>query len=440
MTGVFAQAISEAAAGGWWALLKTAAGEFSSLPLMIVAQWWLYFRQKEQIMDQESLSLAPGSGVDSGRPPWPAVLLAALPHILLATSMSISSVAPSWSGTTYYGLLIIMGLALLFAWRQGWPLWSGSWAGYWLFFAYGLAGRLLPWRPGLDYLLLLPPLAIGLLFFLRRPLYGLLAVIAPMLFMTHLFAFELVAGGEWVWSAIWLLLGVTAGAIVWLGTVRAGVLLTVAFHFMAGLIISVARSYLPYHGPAGMEMGPRPTPELATLVNDFAPLTLAAITLPLALLLLHPLGQLAGRAGQRGRRSHKVLLLGMAITFGGVFVLRARPSLVDGASGTLASVSVGTGLLLSLGAAVTLIRALRSDSDLRWQDLLLPLLAAFAPLVIFALARPFATAGQYSVSFQVQLVLSYTGVLIWTVLTILILIGEPRETARHEIVVEAVPG
>lgn len=444
MKGVFAQAISEAAAGGWWALLKTTAGEFSSLPLMVVAEWWSYFRQKERIMGQERLSLVPESAVDGGRTPRLAVLLAALPHILLATSMSLSSVfarvAPSWSGATYYGLLIIMGLALLFAWRQGWPLWSGSWAGYWLFFAYGLAGRLVPWRPGLEYLLMLPPLAIGLLLFLRRPLYGLLAVVAPMLFMTHLFAFELVAGGEWVWSSIWLLLGVTAGAIVWLGSVRAGVLLTVASQLVAGLIISTARSVLPYRGLGPTPMGPRPTPELATLLNDFVPLTLAAITLPLALLLLHPLGQLAGRGGNKGRHSHKVLLLGLAITFGGVFALRARPSLVDGMSSTFASVAVTAGLLLALGAAVTLIRALRSDPNASWQDLLLPLLAAFAPLVIFALPHPFPTAGHYSAGFQAQLVLSYAGVLAWTLLAILTLVRGSGGRAQPDIVMEAVPG
>jgi len=374
---------------------------------------------------------------ETTRGKWVGPLLAALPHLLISIVFVLSGLLPSWFN---YGLLITMGAAFLLAWRQGWPLWSGSWAGYWLFFAYGGASSLLPWRPGLDYLLLLPPVAVGLLLFLRRPLYGLLAVVAPLLYMTHIFAFELVAGGEWVWGGIWILLAVTAGAIVWLDSVRAGVLLTIAFHLVAGLIISVARSYLPYRGLGATNLGPRPTPEVATLLNDFLPLTLASITLPLALLLLRPLGRLAGRSGNRGRRSHRLLLLGMAVTFGGLFGLRARPSLLDGTSSTLAAFAVGAGLLLSLGAAIMLIRETWSDPDVLWPDLLLPLLAALAPFVVFTLADPFAEVGQYSFSFRVQVVASYAGVLTWTLLTVVTLIGARGGRAQPKISVEAAPG
>lgn len=400
----------------------------------VLSTCYSLIRQKEQMMGRERLSLAPGPAVDGARASWPAVLLAALPHLLLATTMALPGRA--WFNS---GLLIAAGAAFLLAWRQGWPLWSGSWAGYWLFFAYGWTSSLLPWRPGLDYLLALPPLAVGLFLFLRRPLYALLAVIAPMLFVTRLFAFELVAGGNWVWGGLWFLLAIATGAIVWWGSLRAGVLLIVAFQLVAGLIISVARSYLPHRSPTGTPLGPRPAPELATLVNDFLPLTLAAITLPLALLLLHPLGRLAGRGGERGRRS-QMLLLCMAITFGGVFALRTRLSFLDGTSSTLAVVAVGAGLLLSLGAAVGLIRASWSGDGFSWRDALLPLLSAFAPLVVFALAQPFPAGGQYSASFQVQLVLSYAAVMAWTLLVILTLVGGRSGRARPKFSVEAVPG
>lgn len=444
MKEVFAEAMAEAARRGRWPLLKTAGLEFGSLPALIVLEWRSHIRQKEHLMGQARLNLTPATGVGGGRGSWPAVLLAALPHFLLATTMALTAAfagpAPSWFTALRYGMLAVLGVALLLAWRLGWPLWSGSWAGYWILFPFFWASSILPWRPGLDYLLMLPPVAIGLLLFLRRPLVGLLAIVAPMLFMTRLFAFELVAGGDWVWSGIWLLLGITAGAIVWRASVRAGVLLTVAFHFVAGLFITVARSYLPYRSPTGMSLGPRPTPQLATLVNDFVPLTLAAITLPLALLLLRPLGRLAGRGGKRSRRNHRLLLLGMAVTFGGVFALRARPSFLDGTSNTLAVVAVAVGLFLSLGAAVALIRVTWSGAGATWQDALLPLLSAFAPLVVFALARPFPTAGQYRDGFQVQVFLSYTGVLTWTLLAILTLVRRDGGRAQPEITMEAVPG
>ena len=374
-----------------------------------------------------------------------AALLAALPHLLFATTMTLSTAfagtAPSWLDAFGYGVLVITGIVLLLAWWRGWPLWSGGWAGYWLLIPYLWAMGRVPWRPGLDYMLALPPLAIGLFIFLRRPLYGLLTFVAPVLLMTRVFAFELelVVGQDWVWSGIWLLLALVTGAIVWLGSIRAGVLLIITFELVTGLILTVARSYLPYHGPPGMEMAPRATPATATLVNNFLPLTLAAITLPLALLLLRPLGRLARRGGPQGRRSHKLLLLGMAITFGGVFARRARPFSLGEIGGTVAAVAVVAGLLLSLGAAVALMRAVWSDGRPRWRQILLPLLAAFAPLVVFALPDPFVTAGRYSNSFEIQVTLSYVGVLLWTLLAIAILFGGGGRAAQAESVGQAAP-
>lgn len=371
---------------------------------------------------------------------WTGSLLAALPHLILATTMAMSGAssgaAPSWFIALRYGLLVMMGVALLLAWRLRWPLWSGSWAGYWLLFLYFWVSEQLAWRPGLDYLLLLPLAGIGLLLFRRRSLYGLLAIVAPLLLMTRVFVFELFTGGDWVWSGIWLLLALTAGTIVWLDSIRAGVLLTLAFQLATGLIFSIARSYLPYRSPPGMEMGPRPVPELETLVNDFAPLTLAAITIPMALLLLHPLRRLAELGGRGGRRSHRLLLLGMFLTFGSLLALRTRPSLLNElslTSSTVTSVAVAAGLLLSLGAAFVLTRAVWSGPGTPLHDLLLPLLSAFAPLVVFALAPPFAPDGRYSDRLQMQIILSYAGVLTWTILALMILVWRRVDPSQPEI-------
>ena len=341
-----------------------------------------------------------------GRPN--AAFLAALPHLVFAIFFALPGIAGGGLGIL---LLVMMAAAFLLAWWQGWPLWSGSWAGYWLVYALIQASSWLPSLPGLELLI---PLAVGIFIFQRRPLLGLLASTPPLLLLPRFFVFELVTGGEWVWSAIYLLLALTAGTIVWRNSLRAGTLLMIGFHLIAGLAIALARSYLPFRF---IELGPRQTSELATLINDFVPLTLAVITILLALLLLQPLGRLAARARRQGRSRQALLLLGMALTLGGVFALRTQPHLTNAASpaaaATIASLAIVTGLVLSLSAAMLLTRVVWPDARPRFPDLLLPLLAALAPLVVFALAPPVAPVGRYSDRFQTVLFLSYGGVILW---------------------------
>jgi hypothetical protein len=384
--------------------------------------------------------------VDGGAS-WSAILLAALPHLLMAVLSGLSGIfmgrPPSGIALLGYGMLIAMVAAFLLAWRRGWPLWSGSWAGYWLMLP--VFGSLLPSWPGLEYLFLVSLLVVGALIFQRHPVYGLLASSPPLLLMTRLFVFELVMGGEWVMTGVWLLLALTAGAIVWQGSIRTGVLLLVGLHLVTGLAFAVGRSYLPFRFEG---MGARQTPELETLINDLAPPTLAAIAILLALLLLHPLRQLAVRSGRRGWRSRLMLLLGMLLTLGSVFALRVRPrwqpSLIIGTSpitaGVIASIGVAVGLVLSLVAAFLLTKDVWSNPQDRFEGLLLPLLSAFAPLVVFALAHPFAPDGQYGDRFQVQVILSYAGVVAWTLLALLVLVWRHGDPARPEIMMEGARG
>ena len=357
-----------------------------------------------------------------------AIFLAALPHFLFASLTALSSIfAGRLISAPRLLLLIVAAMAFLLAWRQGWPLWSGSWIGYWLLLLLPLGARLS--LPGVEVLLLLPLLVVGVLIFQRHPLQGLLASSLPLLLITRVFVFELVTGGEWVWSGVWLLLAFTSAAIVWLGSVRAGALLLIGFHLVTGLAFALARSYLPYRG-LGQTIA-REAPELETLVNDFVPLTLAVITILLALLLLQPLRWLAAQGGRRGRYRHGLLLLSMLLTLGGVLTLRAQPRLINAASPEIAviiaSLAIAAGLMLSVGAAFLLTRAVWREGRGRIHALLLPLLAAFASLVVFALAPPFAPDGRYSAHFQTIIALSYAGVILWSLATLLVIMLSYRD-------------
>jgi hypothetical protein len=361
------------------------------------------------------------SGADGERANWRDICLAALPHLLLASTFGPSALFPSSlvaARLMPYLLLAAMLAAFLLAWRRGWPLWSGSWAGYWLLLPF-YAFSWLPLRM-IELLVLLVLLVAGAFIFQRRPLYGLLASFPPLLLLTRLFAFELVSGGEWILSGIWLLLAITAGAIVWWGSLRAGVRLMIAFHLAAGLAFALGLAYLPYRWPG--HMGARQPPTLVELVNDFAPLTLVAVVIPLALLLLHPLWQLGRQGGSSGRRSHWLLLGGMALTFGGFFIGRMQPALLPGDITSIVSpLLTVSGLLLAVAAAVWLARISWLRTNGRFYVALLPLLAVLAPLVVFRLARPFGHVGPYDDSFQVMVLLSYIGVFLWLFGTLLVI-------------------
>jgi hypothetical protein len=371
------------------------------------------------------------SGADGERADWRDICLAALPHLLLASIFGPSTLfAGSLPALMPYLLLAVMVAGFLLSWWRGWPLWSGSWAGYWLLVPF-YAFSWLPLRT-VELLILLVLLIAGAFIFQRRPLYGLLASFPPLLLITRLFAFELVSGGEWIWSGIWLFLALTAAAIVWRGSLQAGVWLTIAFHLAAGLAFTLGRAYLPYRWPG--HMGARQPPTLVELVNDFVPLALVAVVIPLAFLLLHPLWQLGRQGGASGPRSHRLLLVGMALTFSGFFIGRMQPALLpEDIIRIVSPLLAVSGLLLALAAAVWLARTGWHGKDGRFYMVLLPLLAVLAPLVVFRPARPLVQFGPYSNSFQVMVLLSYAGVVLW-LFGALLLINRQAQSGIEEAV------
>jgi hypothetical protein len=366
-----------------------------------------------------------GDGWQESFRKWSDILLAMLPHLLFAFLMGN---VPGAAVFLPYVLPVALVAALLWAWWHGWPLWSGSWAGYWLLFAFVYTSFWLS-LPGLDLVSFILLVVIFLFIGQRRPLFGLLTSLPLLLLLPRFFVFELVAGGEWVMGGIWLLLAVTAGVIVWRNSLRTGILLVVGFHVTAGLAFALGQSYLPYRFPL-MSPGPRQPPALATLVNDFVPLTLAVVAISLALLLLYFVRQLARQGGQPGRRSHGLLLLGMLLTLTGLFAQRGRMpwlgSPMPELAVSLATLLVVSGVLLSLGATFWLTRMVWLESGRRLHVLFLLLLATFAPFTLFPLARPIQV-GLYSNSFQAMVLLSYVAVLLWVLGMLLVVLVFGRE-------------
>lgn len=359
------------------------------------------------------------------------ILLAVAPHVMYGL-MNVLGEIGIVRGARWFIFAMIGALVgvMVIAWRRRWPLWSASWAGYALLYAYFTSsfalGSLFA-TVQFDFGLVLLPLMImlGVYIFQRRPLYGLLASFPLFVLMGRLFVFELVLGGTWIFAGVWLLAALVSGAIVSAGTIRRGVLLAAGFHLISGIAFALGRSYLPYRWP---EIYPRQAPTWQELVNDFVPITLALIALTLALLLLHQLKRLVLALGDQERRHQILLLTGIVATFGGRFGLNALGT--DGGVATvIAGLALGLGLAVSLFAALLLARAARRKMERPAPALVLPFLAAFAPLVVFSLATPFAPDGSYSAAFQRALILSYAGVLLWVGVALWVLL-QPNQNTR----------
>lgn len=358
-----------------------------------------------------------GETADNGRP---AVLLAAAPHLLYAALTILGElgigVGAGWTG---YLLLAGLGGMMLLAWRRHWPLWSASWAGYALIIILFISSFALnPLLGRAEILLFLPLIVLGLYLFQARLLYALIASLPFIVLNGRALAFELVAGGTWIFTGLWLLAAVISGAVVQARSARSAILFTLGFHLVSGAAIALGRGYLPYRWP---EMGARVGPTWQELVNDFVPVTLSLIVLTLALLLLHPLKRVAMVHNGRGWLGLTVLIAGIAATFGGRVGLDMQ-GFDPGAATVIWVVVLVLGLAISLGAGVFLARLTWRKNGGPVRALLAPFLAPFAPLVVFSLATPFAPVGSYSAGFQRVLILSYAGVLLWACLALWVML------------------
>ena len=344
------------------------------------------------------------------------VLLAALPHLLMSTTYFGVSVAFGGSGMSWYPyfLVVLLAAAGFLAWRRGWPLWSGSWAGYWLVATILLLGEVAgsQWGQWTEILILLVAAGTCAILALRRPLYALLTSLPLLILFPRLFFFEHVAGGHWISGGVFVLLALTAAVIVWLGSVRATLLLAILVHVVTGLAFTLGKFYLPYRFA---EMEPRETPAFTEVVNEFVPLTVAIIANSVTLFLLN----LLWRFSMRERNRNLIILPGACLaSMVAIWGLRSERWLL---SRELLTALLLGGLLLSFGAALPLVRDMRKR-DVPPKARLAPILVMFAPLLLFPLATPFAQVGAYTDATQFWIGLSYAGAVLWlTIATWLIL-------------------
>ena len=244
---------------------------------------------------------------------WRDAVLAGLPHLLVALFVGLSHMAHALLAAPVFervsGFLILFGVSFfvlaggvtIFGWRRGWPHWTASWIGYGLVLVMVVLAALLKWlniakRWQVNNAIILGGLALAAIGYCwlagRGRLKGLLVALflLPMvrLLMTLEFVLPHVEGLVIIGSG--LITALAAGAIVRLGSWRAGIGLALGANLLAGLAISYASVY-----QINVPVGYRSDPTLLKMAGYFA-----AYMLMCGALVIGPLWGWA--LWERGRR------------------------------------------------------------------------------------------------------------------------------------------
>jgi hypothetical protein len=355
MRSVFAEALDASRARGPGARLRFLARELEYLPGNLLREW------QDREADMQTSANEPmrsgestwSSGKRTSTPGWGRAFLGALPFVMILIVDGLPKLlvgagvsGPESAGTQVLNvvLAVLLGgtfvLALVLAWRRGWPLWSASW---YLFFAvlplgwlHWLLSTLLPGQvnstlSGIEVYLVIPLSIAGLLYWVTRldRLRGSLAAL-PVLYLLWFPNLEQSPGHiipphvEILIKAVSLgLISLTIMLLLRHGDWRTGLWAILATTLAVGLQFSYAGIYfggtLPFtaSGPNAIEV-----------LRSFIPQYLVA-----GAIILGP--QLAWMFRQTGRRSGVSGKVGYHLTLLGLLVIMAAnlAGLMHGTSG-----------------------------------------------------------------------------------------------------------
>jgi hypothetical protein len=329
---VFARALTEAGEHDGRSVAVVCLRELRDCPPAALREHWFSFRRgKEATMNKaietNSMLGSPSAILGNENEPgsWKDATLAALPHLIVALmplSGLLGSALPKvWMPSGAYlfvsdiaaALLILV--ALMLAWRRGWPRWSASLYGYGFAVAVMMIGlpvtQVLPGRLWAGaFLYIMSPLALAWLLyrtFQQDRLKGLLALL-PVVMVLWNPVLEFVQPRAFVSVGAWLLMALIAATIIRWGNVRLSVWMILAFNLMIGACITYARTYLNSLPPEHAEV-----PTLERMVNRLSPPLLAVSALVIGLWLVWVLWQIGKCGGRTGRLGHRLVLAGLLL-------------------------------------------------------------------------------------------------------------------------------
>ncbi|UCH61206.1 MAG: hypothetical protein JSV61_06920 [Anaerolineales bacterium] len=292
MQQVFHEALEEAASQGWRKMLLVFWRELHDLPANLARE----SRDGPIPADGKSIQELENSLL-ADQPPdsWRGAILAGSPHLLYALGLFLPAIAGHGfnplisllSSSFTFWLLVFM--AILYAWKGGWPRWSHSWIGYGLVFILHQLNALFPSGPLALMMIFtwLTLVLITLLWLARRDWLGGLLAALPI---TPMWVWRMSIEGtsnrsaeSILYISIGLLVALAVAAIVRVGRWQTAVWLILAVILAAGLPLSYGTSL--FNNAPTIEQGePDGMSLLIGVIGNYA--AILVFTAPLWLLAL----------------------------------------------------------------------------------------------------------------------------------------------------------
>ena len=248
-----------------------------------------------------------------------AFLLPALLYRLLPpTSQNVFNLI---SALLDFGLLVV---GVIWAWKSGWPRWSGGWIAWgWVVLLVPPGLLLQSWGQPIGYALsqlyfrvvLFTALALLLYRLMRKdPIKGILAafVLINLFWLPHLEYVPEVRKGV-VLSVTWLVIALVSVLIMKLGRVSAAVGLALLATFLVAFPYTYAANYLRVYSSDAPASIIAHQADFADISNYFAPTLVGCFALLLGPLLASELWKLSKGSGKAGR-------IGFFLAFSGLFL------------------------------------------------------------------------------------------------------------------------
>ena len=324
MSDVFSEVSTDAQGRGITALAELVMREIWGLLAGASSEHWQAFSQKEAAVS-DTLEIIGGIGTAKMKLPggsepgsWKGALLAGLPHLLMGcffvtlTLIGNEKLLPSGQslqdmvGIAFAAILaILLGVALFFARRKGWPRWSASWilyAGVMLFLPILGILQIIDESDPLRFLMVVGPVTLAVALYKVAQRDRLKEVLIALPVMTLMWGALLEFFSPQVYILLrlwgWTLTAAVAVIIVRRDNWRLGVWLFLALNLLVGLAAAYAFVYwnnIPLqHAPdrTGFEVLKFLVPQLLT----FSTLILG----PLLVWMLWDLGKRSGPMGVPG--------------------------------------------------------------------------------------------------------------------------------------------